>query len=137
MDSTTSASPIIEAPVLTWRLVVSPRKLDAFMKAADVFEPFKFLVERVEAPTKIQGRLRPGVSATQSCQNLREAIEKDDTYQVLAIWCENDPDGAWRHPAARVISTGQKWLMFDDYLRAYGAPATLLPLAELRSDVGG
>lgn len=137
METTTSANPAVEAPILTWRLVASPRQLDAFMKAADVFETFKFLVERIEAPTEIQGRLRPGVSVAQSCQNLREAIEKDGTYQVLAVWCEDDHTGAWRHPQAKVISTGKKWLVFDDYLRAYGAPASLLPWVELRSEVGG
>jgi len=109
-----------EAPEFTYSLTVicKDKKKTAMLQAADMFEPFKVILEY---NTTVGFK-------TQTCRQdylewyiprLKQLLESDGEAPI-AIFSPGSPVGAWRDKTVKSISTGQKWCLFSDYLTAHG-----------------
>lgn len=87
------------------------------MHAADLFEPFKVLID---PPLHLTGKIIPG-NTTESClAKIRASLESTGEYRVIAIWRMGHQEGAWRDEAVKTVSTGKTWCLFADLLAREG-----------------
>ena len=86
-----------------------------FMQDADMFERFKIIAE----PVTLKLTLKTDCTKAKALSDLRELLIQSGQ-RVAAVFIPNDPEGAWRNDAVRVISNGTKWGMLDDCLEAFG-----------------
>jgi hypothetical protein len=98
---------------------------DRFMHAADLFEPFKVLIEE---PIHISGYIAEGNDTASCITKTRAALEKTGDYRVIAIWCLQHPEGAYRDETVKVVSTGHGWCLFHELLERYQYPVEVSPL---------
>lgn len=102
-----------------------------FMQAADIFEPFKVVVDL--NPLDMTAELKPGETDESVATKIRRAIDSnaEGKYAVIAIHCGGY---FWRDPTVKVISTGYQWGLFNSYLATLGFPdEDLAPAEEIRS----
>lgn len=100
-------------------VLASPVAKDKFMHAADVFEPFKVLVEK---PTVLRAIPRDGETPASIIGKIKSAIDAQGTYRVVAIWQDGNEEGAWRDETVKVVSTGKQWSLIEPYLALFGFP---------------
>ena len=89
------------------------------MQALDLFKPFKVILgEEICIEAEL---VQPG-TLPKALQDVRETIDKDNNFKVIAVFVPGNPEGAWRDPTVKCVSTGSKWGMFDKYLKALKYP---------------
>jgi hypothetical protein len=100
------------------RIVAKDAVKTRFMQAADVFEPFKVLID--PNPLDMSGELKPGETEETVATKIRKAVDSNGgQFSVVAILCGGY---SWRDPSVKVISTGYQWELFDRYLTSIGFP---------------
>lgn len=99
-------------------LIAGDKKMDTTMHAFDMFEPFKalaevksFVVTRIGKPTDKQ--------LENMLKAIKEGYEKEGC-RVVAIFCPGNKVGAYLDKTVKTISSGTKWGMLADALKAYG-----------------
>lgn len=86
------------------------------MQAADVFEPFKVLMA-----DEIVLDVDASRDVSESISKIRKQFDIDKRrWELIAIWRPEDTDGAWRDENVKVLSTGESWMMFDEWLKVKG-----------------
>lgn len=112
-------------------IISAPRRYNAFMTAADLFEQGKVLGALEQITIDYKRRIdRTMKHAAKSIPVLREAYEAQDrivslvSLQYIAsdnmvVFNKGTVAPYW-NKEVRIISTGHKWFMLDDYLRSEG-----------------
>lgn len=103
----------------TLELVVlyGPARMDAMMHAADVFEPWKSLVTDTVRISCTWDSDKASLARVIS--RFKEGYEIQG-YRVTAIFSPGNPEGAWRDPEIKAVSTGHDWMMLNDRLKQLG-----------------
>jgi hypothetical protein len=100
-------------------------KMDRFMHSADVFEPFKRLVDDFK-PQRMVLKGEVSDEGGPKWANIVNAVvsgsEQKLGRKMLAAWVEGQAEGAWADPTCRSLSNGFKWVVFHKWLAAYGYP---------------
>lgn len=94
------------------------------MHAADLFEPWKRLVETDQAGCPRARRLlvsaeSESIDHVRAMNVVRNGVERSGDARVLACFVPGEPDG-WRDPTCTHISTGTAFMPFDPFLLALG-----------------
>jgi hypothetical protein len=101
-------------------VIAGERRLTEFMQRADMFEPFKVLAHiyelSAETTPKSDAEGKGFLDALAEC---RSTLEQDGI-RVVACFIPNEPQGAYVDHTVKVISDGEKFLLLDDALKAYG-----------------
>lgn len=102
------------------RILAKDVQKTRFMQAADVFEPFKVLID--PKPVEMSATLKPGETDESVATKIRKAIDANGgQFAVIAISCG---DYFWRDPSVKSVSTGYQWTTFDNYLALNNFPFT-------------
>lgn len=125
------------APVKrTLNLLAGDARMDDWMHAADLFEPFKRLVDADGAGRprvqRLEVTFEPGRGTEADLEKTVNAIRESSRkggIRAVAAWFDGGP--AWRDETCRVVSTGHSWVMLDEVLRREGFPEAA-PGAEAR-----
>lgn len=94
--------------------ILCPVLKDRFMHAADVFEPFKRLIE--PEPFAVAAELEDGKPLEPVLAKFKEVLEATAQYEVLAVFHPYRPEGAWCNQEVIMVSTGYTFCKFADYL---------------------
>lgn len=121
----TSSAPDSERRTLS--LLSGDARLDRLMHAADVFEPFKRLVDADERGLPRVTRLEVTFEAGRGTEaDLKETVktirDTADGIRVIAVWFDGGP--AWRDETCKIVSTGRAWVQLDAVLLAAGFPGS-------------
>jgi hypothetical protein len=86
-------------------VVVSPRELDRFMHAADLFEPFKALIS--PTPLKLEVTLKPRTPLRRVFKNLIRALKTHADFRPVMALVPGQL--VWFDPEVKSVSTGHQW----------------------------
>lgn len=100
-------------------LVIGDSKLDAFMKAADVFEPFRNLIFDSVIYIDLEVKDEDNTPEVWEARLTKFIEEAKKEYRVTAIFVPNEPLG-WKDENCKAVSTGNKWMLAADYLKTLG-----------------
>lgn len=89
------------------------------MQRLDVFETFKVML----GPTiEVVADLVEPHTLTEALQDLHTTYDESQgkDFKAIAVFVPGNPEGAWRDPNIKCVSTGQKWGLMTEYLKALG-----------------
>ena len=98
----------------TVNIIAGDKQQDAFMHAADVFEPFKRLGQALSIEFEDDH-----VPCIENLQKIKDTMEKGG-YVVSSLWYPQKPELNIIDWNIKVISNGEKWCMHHDYLKQFG-----------------
>lgn len=78
------------------------------MQDADMFESFKVLVMPEHAVINVQ-------EWTEKQMNVVIETSKNSDYEMIA--CFSTDDVFWANPKVKVVSTGEKWALVEEYIK--------------------
>lgn len=90
------------------------KRLDEFMHVTDVFEPFKVLgtITELDAVLTDAGTLMKAIDC------IKAGLEEQGD-RVSAVFARGEAEAAWADPKVTVLSTGKKWVLMRELLKAY------------------
>lgn len=109
-----------ELKALLW---FGSKKLDPFMRAADLFGPYKILMESFDGMA-LTLTYKPGVHLKTS---LAKSVRVMCPEMLLAMWVPDLPEASYRDRTVWEVSDGHRSCMFTDFLRFHGWKDPPLP----------
>lgn len=106
-------STVVQSKKITMITILCPIIQDRFMHAADVFEPFKRLIED---PFTVTGEMEEGRNLADVLAKFRTVMEGTGKYEVLAVFHPHLEEGAWCNQEVIMVSTGHQFCKFADLL---------------------
>lgn len=107
----------VQSKKVTLIAILCPIIQDRFMHAADVFEPFKRLIEE---PFCVTGELEEGKTLAGALTKFKTVMEGTGKYEVLAVFHPHLEEGAWCNQEVIMVSTGHQFCKFADLLDHHG-----------------
>lgn len=98
-------------------VIAGDKRLNDFMRAADVLEPFKKLAELKEYELKVNGERVPDNKMI--CRTMFDTAIAAGWVPVGAF-IPNDPESAVFDESVKVITDGSKFALVADIRKAYG-----------------
>ena len=98
----------------TINVMVGNAKQTEFMQRFDMFEPFK----RLNQNLCIEYGFEKSEPNLDYLLRLKKGFE-DAGYLVTALWFAENPEIHYVDWSVKVVSTGTKWMVLDDYLKQF------------------
>lgn len=95
-------------------LLMASRWYTDILRAADMFERFKCVVEM--EPLNWTLTLKPRVRIERPLRAIITKLQEHPDNWPVAVWC-HEPALIWTDPEIKMISTGYKFTMLRDYLK--------------------
>jgi len=105
----------VESTPWVINIIVGEKRMNDFLHAADIFEPFKQYGEVLSMEFELT-KSKPNLAFL---IRFKEQLEKHGDV-VTALWFARTPEIHYVDWSVKVTSDGKKWAVLKDYLKQFG-----------------